>query len=579
MTFAGRLVLGTLLIIVVTIIVLVWSAEAALRRELEGDIRASLEREARLALHALPTDSLAWQATAEQMALTTGLRITIIDSGGRVRAESAEPAGTVANIENHLARPEVQMALRGTAGFDRRQSATVGRPLLYVAVPGGPGVVRVASPLSRVDSIVHRAQRSVFGAAGMALLLGAILALIAARSIAQPLTDITQAARAIAQGAAPRFPRSGIPEIDDLVRALRDMHEQLDQRFGELRRERAESAALVEAMVEGVIAADGRGRIVTANGAARRLLGYEPDDPLPALGQLFRAKAAREMVDQLQKGATVEARELDLDGQTVLLSGRSLPRDGALLVLHDVSELRRLETVRRDFVANVSHELKTPLTSISGYAETLVGEPADPETTRRFLSVILTNARRMQRLVDGLLDLSRIESGGWQPLPEELDAGSVARETWALLAERAAQRGVRFETAIAPDATRVHADPDALRQVLTNLCDNALRYTPEGGTITLRTATEAGGVTIAVKDTGSGIPSDHLSRIFERFYRADAARARDEGGTGLGLAIVKHLVEAHDGRVSAKSQVGKGTEISCWFPADPADPAPEVIES
>ncbi|MDZ4864877.1 MAG: histidine kinase dimerization/phospho-acceptor domain-containing protein [Gemmatimonadota bacterium] len=467
MTFAGRLVLGTLLVIVVTIIVLVWTAEAVLRRDLERDIRASLEREARLALQALPTDSLAWQATAEQMAQTTGLRITIIDSSGRVRAESAEPAGTVPNIENHLARPEVQMALRGTAGSDRRVSATIGQPLLYVAVPGGPGVLRVASPLSQVDSIVHRAQRSVFGAAGVALLLGAILALFAARSIARPLTDITQAARAIAQGAVPRFPRSDIPDIDSLLRALRDMHEQLDQRFGELRRERAESAALVEAMVEGVIAADGRGRIVTANGAARRLLGYEPDDPLPVLGQLFRAKAAREMVDQLQKGATAESRELDLDGQTVLLSGRPLPRDGALLVLHDVSELRRLETVRRDFVANVSHELKTPLTSISGYAETLVGEPVDPETTRRFLSVILTNARRMQRLVDGLLDLSRIESGGWQPLPEALDAGSVARETWALLAERAAQRSVRFETAIAPDATQIHADPDALRQVLT----------------------------------------------------------------------------------------------------------------
>lgn len=576
MTFAGRLVLGTLLVIVVTIIVLVWTAEAALRRDLEGDIRASLEREARLALRALPTDSLAWQATAEQMAQATGLRITIIDSSGRVRAESAEPAGTVPNIENHLGRPEVQMALRGSAGFDRRQSATIGRPLLYVAVAGGPGVLRVASPLSQVDSIVHRAQRSVFGAAGVALLLGAFLALIAARAIARPLTDITQAARSIAQGAAPRFPRSGIPDIDGLVRALRDMHEQLDQRFGELRRERAESAALVEAMVEGVIAADGRGRIVTANGAARRLLGYEPDDPLPALGQLFRAKAAREMVDQLQKGATAEARELDLDGQTVLLSGRPLPRDGALLVLHDVSELRRLETVRRDFVANVSHELKTPLTSISGYAETLVGEPTDPDTTRRFLNVILTNARRMQRLVDGLLDLSRIESGGWQPLPEELDAGAVARETWALLAERAAQRSVRFETAIAPDAAQIHADPDALRQILTNLCDNALRYTPEGGTITLRTAAEDGGVIIAVRDTGSGIPGDHLPRIFERFYRADAARAREEGGTGLGLAIVKHLVEAHDGRVSATSQVGKGTEISCWFPADPT---PAVMES
>ncbi|MEO8633863.1 MAG: ATP-binding protein [Gemmatimonadales bacterium] len=569
MTFAGRLVIGTLLVIVVTILVLVWTAEAALRRDLEGDIRASLAREAWLALEALPADSLAWQASAERMAQVTGLRITIIDRSGRVRAESAEPASAVANIENHASRPEVRVALRGAIGSDRRLSATIGQPLLYVAVPGGPGVVRVASPLDQVESIVDRAHHSVLGAAGVALLLGSLLAVVAGRSIARPITSITQAARAIAQGVAPRFPRSGIPDIDSLVRALRDMHEQLDQRFDDLRRERAESAALVEAMVEGVIAADGRGRIVTANAAARRLLGYEAGDALPALGQLFRVKAARELVDQIQKGHGAMARELDLDGQTVLLSGRPLPRDGALLVLHDVTELRRLETMRRDFLANVSHELKTPLTSISGYAETLVGDQADQETTRRFLNVILTNARRMQRLVDGLLDLSRIESGGWRPVPEDLEVAVVARETWALLVERAEHRGVRFESRIPPDASHIHADPDALRQVLTNLCDNALRYTPEGGTITLRTVADDAGVTIAVRDTGSGIPPDHLSRIFERFYRADAARSRDEGGTGLGLAIVKHLVEAHDGHVGAQSEVGVGTEIACWFPAGP----------
>lgn len=576
MTFASRLVLGTVVVIAITIAVLVWTAEAGLRRDLEGDVRASLEREARLVLQALPADSLAWQPAAEQMATATGLRVTIIDSTGRVRAESAEPAATVPNIENHLSRPEVQEALTGGSGSDRRLSATVGQPLMYVAISGGPGVVRVASPLGQVDSIVRRAHGSVYGAAGVALLLGSLLALVAARSIAHPLTSITQAARSIAQGASPRFPRSGIPDIDGLVRALRDMHEQLDQRFDDLRRERAESAALVESMVEGVIAADGRGRIVTANGAARRLLGYAADETLPVLGQLFRAKPAREMVDQLQRGAAAEARELDLDGQTVLLSGRALPKDGALLVLHDVTELRRLEMVRRDFVANVSHELKTPLTSISGYAETLVGDQADPETTRRFLNVILTNARRMQRLVDGLLDLSRIESGSWHPTPEAVEAGPVARETWALLAERAQARSVRFETRIAPDATTVYADPDAIRQILTNLCDNALRYTPEGGTISLRTATADGGVTIAIRDTGSGISGDHLSRIFERFYRADPSRARDEGGTGLGLAIVKHLVEAHDGHVSATSEVGLGTEIACWFPAAPAS---DIIES
>jgi signal transduction histidine kinase len=569
MNFAGRLVLGILAVIVLVIVTLVAGAELSLRRHLEQDIRSTLEREARLVTRALPADSLAWQSQVERMARETELRITLIASDGRVVAESDEPSEAIPRIENHRNRPEVAAALEGRVGSDRRHSATVNRSLLYVAVPGGPAVVRVAAPLIGVDEIVRRSQTSIFNAAAVALLIGIILALVAARSVARPLTDISLAGRAIAEGTPPHFPHSGIPDIDGVVRSLREMHGQLEQRFAELKRERAESGALVEAMAEGVIAGDHRGRIVTANGAARRLLGYEPGEPLPALDQLFRVKAAREMVDGLLDGRQVVERELELDGQTVLLTGRPLPHGGALLVLHDVTDLRRLETVRRDFVANVSHELKTPLTSISGYAETLVHDQADPETTRRFLGVILANARRMQRLVDGLLDLSRIESGGWRPEPEVLDTAGVAREAWALLADRAVQRQVGFETALDAGAERVYADPDAFRQVLSNLMDNALRYTPPGGRITLRARREDGGVRVSVRDTGAGIPSEHLTRIFERFYRADAARSRDEGGTGLGLAIVKHLVEAHAGRVSAESEVGAGTEIAAWFPDAP----------
>jgi signal transduction histidine kinase len=566
MRFAGRLVLGTFLVILVTVTALALGSEYALRRDLEQSARSTLEREARLAAQALPVDSLAWQAAVERMAAEGGVRITVIARDGRVRAESAEPAEEVPRIENHAGRPEVRAALAEGVGYDKRLSATVNQPLMYVAVRAGPGVVRVAAPLAQPDAIVRRTQRSILGAAVLALLLGALAAVVAGRSIARPLTDLGLAARAIAQGAPPRFPRSGIPDIDGLVRALRDMHDQLDQRFQELRHEREESAALVEAMVEGVIAADERGRIVTANAAARRLLGYGEGDPLPALGQLFRVKAARESVDAALRGTTVAERELELDGQTVLLSARPLPAGGAVLVLHDVSDLRRLEIVRRDFVANVSHELKTPLTSISGYAETLVGEPPDAATSRRFLEVILANARRMQRLVDGLLDLSRIESGGWRPEPELLEAAAVGRECWGLLGDRARERRVELATRIGPGAEQVHADPDAFRQVIANLFDNALRYTPVGGRITLETRREDAGVAVSVRDTGPGIASEHLPRIFERFYRADAARSRDEGGTGLGLAIVKHLIEAHDGHVAATSAVGQGTTITGWFP-------------
>jgi PAS domain S-box-containing protein len=567
MNFAGRLILGTILITAAAIAAHVIGVDATLRQALEQDVRVQLEREVRLMAAGLPADSSQWQRAVVEMAARSGHRVTLIDRTGRVRAESAEPVETIARLENHAGRPEVRAALAGQTGSDRRTSATVGEPLIYVAIPVSAGALRVAATLDQVEHIVGGAQRAIFGAAAVALVIAIILATMAGRSIAKPLTRITLAAREIAQGAQPRFPPSGIPDVDALVRALRDMHQQLEQRFTELRRERAESAALVESMTEGVIAADARGTIVTANQAARRLLGYEDEEALPVLSQLFRAKAARELVDTVLAGSSaIEQRELELDGSTVLISGRALPLGGALLVLHDVSELRRLETVRRDFVANVSHELKTPLTSISGYAETLVNEPPDAGTTRRFLDVILANARRMQRLVDGLLDLSRIESGGWRPEPVTLDAGPVAREVWSLLSARAGERQVQFETSIGKGAEQLRADPDAFRQVLSNLFDNALRHSSVGGRVTLRTRREDGGVLVGVRDTGSGISREHLPRIFERFYRADPARAREDGGTGLGLAIVKHLVEAHGGSATATSEVGRGTEISCWFP-------------
>jgi len=569
MNFAGRLVSGTIAVMVAAITVLVLGAELALRSDLEHDIGATLEREARLVARLLPRDSVAWQPIAERLAQETGLRITLIASDGRVVAESDQPATALPFIENHGNRPEVRAALAGQVGTDRRADDPTAEPLLYVAVPGGPGAVRLAAPLVGADQIVHHAQGSFLGAALLALLIGAVLAFIAGRSIAGPLTAITEAAHAIADGEQPRFPHSGIPDIDGLVRALREMHVQLTQRFTDLRRERAESAALVEAMVEGVLAAGSDGRIVTANAAARRLLGYAPEEVLPAVGQLFRAKPARQVVDTVVRGQAVLEREIELDGHSVLLSGRPLPQGGVLLVMHDVTELRRLEAVRRDFVANVSHELKTPLTSISGYAETLVNEAPDPATGQRFLTVILANARRMQRLVDDLLDLSRIESGRWQPTPEQVEVAQVARESWGLFAGRAAQHQVTFETEVGGGAEKIHADPDALRQILNNLFDNALRYTPVGGRITLLTAREDGGVVLRVRDTGSGITREHLPRIFERFYRVDPGRSREEGGTGLGLSIVKHLMEAHEGRVSAASEVGRGTEISCWFPDAP----------
>jgi PAS domain S-box-containing protein len=568
-SFVRRLVLGTILILVLTVGILFWLAERSLRHDLEADIIGSLEKEARLVREALPDDSTGWQAAVRRLGSQAGHRITLIGRDGWVRADSDFPPGRLPPIENHSDRPEVRAALLGQRGSSSRRSATVGRLLMYVAIPGGPGVVRVAAGLDQVDDIVSRAQQAVAGAALLSLLIGSVLALAAGRSIARPLVEIGSAARAIADGAPPRFPRSGIPDIDRLIRALREMHRQLAERFADLRREQSESAALVESMVEGVIAADARGHIVTANSAARRILGYDPDESLPDFAELFRVKGAREVVDEVTQGRQVQDREVEMEDRTLLMNARPLPTGGSVLVLHDLTELRRLESMRRDFVANVSHELKTPLTSISGYAETLLSDTPDPETTRRFVATIAGNARRMQRLVDDLLDLARLEAGRWQPEPEPIDIATLCSETWHSLGEGGRTGAVDFQIDVEPGAEEVVADPDAVRQIFTNLLENSLRYTPAGGRITCRSVRLNRGTALSVADTGSGIIPEHLPRIFERFYRSDPGRSREEGGTGLGLAIVKHLVEAHGGRVSAESERGVGTIITSWFPDGP----------
>jgi signal transduction histidine kinase len=565
LTFARRLLVGTVLVLLATIGVLVVSAERWLRTDLEGNLATALQHHARILRLALPADSLAWTGFARRYAEAGALRITIMDSTGRVRADSDVRDEELSGVENHAGRPEVAAALTGQIGTARRRSATTSSEFLYLAAPGGPGVLRVAMPLDQVDDTVWAAQRSVLLAAVLAIGLGSILAWLAGRSITKPLTETALAARAIASGTPPTFPRSGIPDMDAMVGAMRGMYEELESRFDALRRKQAETEALVNAMVEGVLSSDARGQVVTANPAARRLLGYGSEARLPALQVLFHHKAARAAVEASLRGETVPDREVIIDERTCLLSARPLPQGGAVLVLHDLTDLRRLETIRRDFVANVSHELKTPLTSISGYAETLLADRSDDAMTRRFLETILANARRMQSLVDDQLDLSRIESGGWKPASRMVLIEPILREAWTAVGSTTAA-SLGFRVLISPGTERVYADPEAVRQVFLNLFDNARRYTPSGGEVTVTVSRDGTGTLISVRDSGTGIPGEHLPRIFERFYRADPSRSRAEGGTGLGLAIVKHLVEAHGGKVWAESELGIGTTIYCWFP-------------
>ena len=575
MRLAGRLFVGSSLLLAAAVAGLVLAADHVLRRHLEDEIAAGLEREARLVATLLPRDSLAWPDAARSLGALIGHRLTLIDAKGRVRGDTEFDRASLAQLENHASRPEVVQALATGSGRWARLSASTNQRRLYVAVRGGPpglAVVRASTTLDAVDEGVGAVQRGVAVAGLAALAVAALLAWALSGMVARPLVQLGAAARAIAAGEHPVFPDARVPEVADHILALHAMHEQLDARFAALRREREETETLIEAMADGVLAADAAGNIVTVNDAARRLIGYRTPGQPPPLAELFHEKGARDLVRAVLGGQEVEPRELDLEGRALLVTGRPLPNGGALLVFRDVTALRRLEAVRRDFVANVSHELKTPLTSIAGYAETLAAEVGENAQARRFAETIVSNTRRMQRLVDDLLDLSRIESGGWQPARRLVDVATLVRDAWAPFVGRAGERKVRFGVEIAPAAATLGADPDALRQILTNLLDNALRYTSAGGAITVRAEAATDGVMLAVEDTGSGIAPEHLPRVFEHFYRVEASRSRAEGGTGLGLAIVKHLTEAHGGWVAAHSAPGRGTTIELVFPGDSSRP-------
>ena len=546
---------------------LIVAADRLLRDNLESEIATSLEHEARLVATLLPRDSSAWEDVARTLGRLVDHRVTLIDPQGHVRGDTEFDRDALARLENHAGRPEVRQALTAGVGRDQRLSASTNERRLYVAVRGGPAglaVVRLSTTLAAVDQTVGALQRGILLAGVAALGIAALRAWRLSGAIARQLVQLGDAARAIAAGEAPLFPDSHIPEIADHVLALHTMHEQLVQRFAELQREREETQTLIESMADGLLATDSAGNVATVNTAARRLLSRRQSEPLPPVTELFHDKRARELVRAALDGHQFEQRELDLEGRALLVTSRPLPNGGALLVFRDVSELRRLEAVRRDFVANVSHELKTPLTSIAGYAETLAGEERDTTQAREFAGTILSNARRMQRMVDDLLDLSRIESGGWQPVRRVVDVAALAQEAWTPFGDRARERGVHFTVEVAPEAETAVADPDALRQILTNLFDNALRHTPARARSRPGRGRPGRGDDRRL-DTGQG-RAEHLPRIFERFYRADASRSRAQGGTGLGLADRQTPCGGlHGGRVSAESTLGRGTTIRLFF--------------
>jgi signal transduction histidine kinase len=459
-------------------------------------------------------------------------------------------------------------------------------------------VVRSALRDSGLDAAaVADVQRAVLAAL---LSLGVILlgvAIVAGRAYAQSLELLRQSVLARARGHDTETPRFAVGELSGLVSAVEHLSSRVSKREAHIAREGAEVAVLLDAISEGILQIDTAGRVVRANPAARTLLGLHQNAIGQPIATHIRHAALRRILERAVAGSAIPAAEIALEDRRVIVSARPLtasgdPAGGTVVAFVDLTEVRRLESVRRDFVANVSHELKTPLTSIRGYVETLLADPDLPaELQRPFLEVVHKNAERLHHIVDDLLDLSRLESGGWRPEMHDVDAVDVIQDVWSSCSERAAQKHIRFTPPAA--GVVVRADPGGLRQIFSNLLDNAVRYTPDGGRIDVRAspaplngnsrathtappapahdaaASAVRYIVFEVRDTGAGMPSDAIPRIFERFYRVDPARSRADGGTGLGLSIVKHLVESMGGDVAAESELGKGTTIRFRLPAAP----------
>ena len=510
-------------------------------------------------------------------------RITLLARDGRVLADSAEDPE---RMENHADRPEVREARRAGFGSATRYSTTLSQSMMYVALPTGTeneGVafVRVAVSIDSIQDQLAWLRSVVWTTAVSTGFAALILAIWLARHIIQPLQELTGSAERIAEGNyGHKVYAAGRDEVATLARTFNHMSERLDSQFAQLAEDRHQLQMILGGMVEGVVALDADQRILFANERAEELLGFRIQaNSGRKYWEVIRQRGLQEVVKRALAESDPYEEELHWNGpatKSLTVHAARLPGSppqGAVLVLHDTSELRRLERVRQEFVANASHELKTPLSVIKACVETLLdGAMDDPAHRVPFLEKIEAQANRLHALVLDLLSLARIESGMEALEIEPVPLRSVVTSCLERHRARAESKSLILEAVPPVAAAENHehlaawADEEAVAQILDNLVDNAVKYTPEKGRIWVRWRAETDRVCLEVEDTGIGIPDHDLPRIFERFYRVDRARSRELGGTGLGLSIVKHLVQAMHGSIQAASRLGQGTTFSVWLP-------------
>lgn len=508
---------------------------------------------------------------AHRMSEESQSRVTLIAPDGTVLGESDVGRENLGTIENHLDRPEIQEALRKEYGLSRRHSATVKIDFLYLALKTRKGFVRVALPLEIVKHSEDEIRRSILIALLVALAIASLAGLVLSRSAIRFLLRMSEAAQQIARGdLSVRLHGMTRDEIGDLGRAINSMAEGLDRQMAELKTEKTQLKTILDGMIEGVLVTNAGGEILQINPALQSMMCVPAECAGKTVLECLRNPSIHDAVKTVLRDGMPLEKEVEawVDGEErnliVHTGPLELPKGvrGSVSVFYDVTNLRKLEGIRKEFVANVSHELRTPLTCIRGFAETLrSGALEDRDAARRFVEKIESNAAQLQNLVEDLLDLSKIESGRLELDPQPCRVRSITESVLENFETLKAKR-LSMENRIVPEI-EVRVDPKAFRQILANLIDNAIKYTPEGGRIMVTSEIIGGLCRVTVTDTGIGIPKKDLPRVFERFYRTDKARSRQMGGTGLGLAIVKHLVQAHGGEVGVRSEVGNGSEF--WF--------------
>lgn len=509
----------------------------------------------------------------------TGYRVTIIDAAGVVLGDSDVDARM---MENHKNRPEVQSALRGDTGKSIRMSGTQKQQELYIAVPvktpgGVKGVVRMAVNLSGIQ----KGMTNIKAVIGLAILVAFALTFLVVSTLAPgivaPLREMTAVAKNMAEGRLDAEVRVVTnDEVGALARSFNYMGLRLKETIGQITEERNKLQTILTSMADGVIAIDREGRILLINPMVEKMFGVKPED---ATGRGVIEVIRNYDLEKLLLGALVVndsfTREFEMLSPMVRTFRvhfaplrNASGTVGVVAVLRDITEIRKLERMRTEFVANVSHELRTPLTSIKGFVETLLdGAIEDKMLARHFLDVINEESERLTRLINDLLTLSRLEEKDAGVNKGPVEMAKVINSVVSMMSPRLKEKNLELTTDITDGLPVIQADKDMVGQLLINLLDNAVKYTPEGGRIKVEAQPVQQGIKVVVGDTGIGIPEESLPRLFERFYRVDKARSREMGGTGLGLAIVKHILELHGGSIEVKSTPGRGTAFTFYLPA------------